>query len=236
MDYLNLFLVFLIGVYVLEGWYRGFLISTGNTIGMIGSWIVGFLFCPALSHTISQGSFYRFIYIFTEASSHLQDQVEGHLVVSRLSQQQMQSIVSQAALPAPFDRLVLDNMRNMAYGTEHTTVADYFNYTVTDAVVNILAFLVLYLICRVTVGLILNTANFASPLPVLKHADGLFGAAMGFARGCLGMYALCMLIPIVLISAPANITLFSDIIYGSSVASAFYQSDFLLNFIPGTIS
>lgn len=236
MNYLNLFLLFLIAVYILEGWYRGFLVSAGNTIGMAGAWIVGFLFCPALSRTIAQGSFYRFVYIFTEASSHLADQIEGHQIVADLSQQQIQDIVSQAALPAPFDRLVFDNMRNVVYGTQYKTVAEYFNYTVTDAVVNILSFLVLYAICRVIVGLILNTANFASPLPVLKHLDGLCGGAIGALRGCLGMYAICLLLPIILISAPANITLFSDIIYGSSVASAFYQTDFLLNFIPGTIS
>lgn len=235
MNYLNLFLLFLIGVYVLEGWYRGFLVSTGNTIGMAGAWVVGFLFCPALSATVSKGPFYRFVYIFTEASSHLTDQVEGHLIVSKLSQQQIQSIVSKAALPTPFDRLVLDNMQNGVYGTQYTTVADYFNYTVTDAVVNILSFLILYAICRVIVGLILNTANYAAPLPVLRHADGLCGGLVGALRGCLGMYALAMLFPIVLISAPANITLFSDILYGSSVATFFYQTDFLLNFIPGTI-
>lgn len=235
MNYLNLFLIFLICVYVLEGWYRGFLVSVGNTVGMAGSWIVGFLFCPALSRTISQGSFYRFIYIFTEASSHLTDQVEGHLIVSQLSQQQISDIVNQSALPAPFGKLVLENMRNVVYGTEHTTVADYFNYTVTDAVVNILSFLMLYLICRVIVGLILNTANYASPLPVLRHCDGLCGAAVGAVRGCLGMYALCMIVPIILISAPTNVTLFSDVIYGSSVATTFYETDFLLNFVPGTI-
>lgn len=236
MNYLNLFLLFLILVYILEGWYRGFLVSLGNTIGMAGSWIVGFAFCPALARTISQGSFYQFVYVFTEASSHLSDQVEGHLLVSQIEPSQMDEIVNQAALPYPFGKLVLENMKNLVYGTEHPTVGDYFNYTVTDAVVNILSFLVLYLICRIIVGLILNTANFASPMPELRHCDGLCGAAVGAVRGWLGMYALCMLIPIVLISAPTNITLFSDILYDSSIAVKLYETDFLLNFVQGIIT
>ena len=235
MNYLNLILLFLIAVYVMEGWYRGFLISLGNTIGMAASWVVGFVFCPALSRTIAQGPFYRFVYVFTEASSHIADPLDGHLLVSRIEPAQMDSIVQQAALPDPFGRLILSNMHDYVYGVDHPTVADYFDYTVTDAVVNILSFLVLYLICRVVVGLILNTVNFASPMPVLRYCDGLCGGLVGAVRGWLGMYALCMLIPIILISAPTNVTLFSDIIYDSSLTVRLYETDFLLNFVQGTI-
>lgn len=235
MDYLNAFLIFLIAVYVLQGWLRGFIMSLSNTVGMAASWLVGFMFFPSIANRIAQSSFYRFIYIFTEASSHLTDQVEGHLLVSSLTEQQMSTIVGQAMLPRPFSDLVVENMKNLAYGDQYTTVAEYFDYTVTDAVVNIIAFLIIYLLCRVVIGLILNTMNFASPFPMLKHCDGLTGAALGLLRGCMAMYAVCLIIPVILISVPSNITLFSDIINGSSVASYFYRTDFLLNYIPGVI-
>lgn len=140
MNYLNLFLIFLIAVYVLQGLYKGFLVSVFNTLGMAGSWVAGFFFCEPLAATISRSSFYRFILIFTEGSSHLADQVEGHIAVSTLSQSQITQIVDQSALPVPFGRLVQQNMENLAYSGTYESVADYFDYTITDTVVNIISF------------------------------------------------------------------------------------------------
>lgn len=235
MNYLNLFLIFLISVYVLNGLHKGFLMSVGNTIGVVCSWFVGLLFCGPLANTISRGSFYRFVLIFTEGSSHLADQVEGHLPVSELSHGQLVNIVDSASLPEPFGHLLLSNMENQVYSGSYQSVADYFDYTVTDAVVSMIAFLLVYLACRVIISLILNTMYYASPFPMLKHLDAVAGGLVGLLRGCLGMYALCMAIPILLISMPANITLFSDIIDESSLATFFYHTDFLLRFIPGVI-
>ncbi|MBD5560972.1 MAG: CvpA family protein [Clostridia bacterium] len=235
MNYLNLLLAFLIAVYVLNGLHKGFLMSVSNTIGLICSWFIGFLFCEPLAATISRGSFYRFVLIFTEGSSHLADQVQGHLAVSELSHGEIVSIVDSASLPEPFGHLLLSNMENQVYSGSYQSVADYFDYTVTDTVVNIISFLLVYLASRIIISLILNTMYYASPFPMLKHLDAVAGGAVGLLRGCLGMYAICMVIPILLISMPANITLFSDIIDGSSLATTFYHSDFLLQFIPGVI-
>lgn len=235
MNYLNLFLVFLIAVYVLNGLHKGFLMSVGSTIGVVCSWLVGFLFCEPLAATISRGSFYRFVLIFTEGSSHIADQVEGHIAVSELSHGELVDIVQSASLPEPFGHLLLSNMENQVFSGSYQSVADYFDYTVTDTVVNMIAFLLVYLACRIIISLILNTMYYASPFPMLKHLDAVAGGLVGLLRGCLGMYALCMIIPILLISMPANITLFSDVIDGSSLATMFYHTDFLLRFIPGVI-
>ncbi len=239
MNYLNLFLLFLIAVYILQGFHKGFLISLGNTVGMAISWLVGFLFSPLLSQTIAKGSFYKFLLVFTEGSSHIATPVDGHLAVSSLSADQISRIVSDANLPVPFGRLVEYNMSHLALsgasGAEYTTVNQYFDYTVTNVVVNIIAFLIIYCIARIIISLLINAVNFASPLPVLKRCDSLIGGGVGVLRGFLGMFSICMIIPIVLISSPANITLFSDLIANSSIATFFYHSDFLLNFISGVI-
>ena len=67
MDFINLtwIVVFLIAIYVLQGFYRGFLVSATNTVGMAISWCVGFLFSPLMSQAIAKGTFYRFILNFT---------------------------------------------------------------------------------------------------------------------------------------------------------------------------
>ncbi len=239
MDLLNIFLLILIGIYVLHGFHKGFLVSLGNTIGMVVSWIVGFIFSPLLAETISKGAFYRYVLVFTEGSSFIQNPLDGHLDVSTLSSSQISQIVGDANLPFPFSDILQENMSTLAFsdlpGTDYNTVNAYFDYTVTNVVVNICAFLIIYLLARVIISLIINAVNFASPLPSLKRFDGCIGGGVAFLRGLMGMAAICMLVPIFFISSPPDTTLFSDIIYNSSIATYFYENNFLLGFISGVI-
>ncbi|MDL2236231.1 CvpA family protein [Christensenellaceae bacterium OttesenSCG-928-K19] len=236
MSLINAFLVFLIAIYILQGLHKGFLVSIGNTVGMIASWLVGFLFRPALAETIAGSSFYSFLRYFTEGSARLANQVDGNLIVSELSARELDTIVSGANMPYPFNVLVRQNMTDLVFeGQDLTRVGDYFDYTVANVVVNIFAFLIIYCMARVIIALMINAVNFASPLPVLKHGDMLAGAGVGLVRGYLGMYALMMLIPVVLISAPAGIDLFTDLLDGSPIATYFYEHNFLLDFMPGII-
>lgn len=238
MNYLNIFLIFLIAIYVLQGMHKGFLISAGNTVGMVVSWGLGFLFGPILSRAIAGGPFYTFLLNFTEGASRIYDPNAGNLVVSNLSALEIHDIVakSQGGLPFPFASLIESNMNGQAFQAYgYTDVSEYFNYTVANIVVNIISFLAIYLIARVVIGLLINTVNFASPLPVLKHLDWLAGGGMGAVRGWFDMFTLAMIVPIILISMPVNISLFNDILNNSTLATYFYDNNFLLSFISGVI-
>ncbi|HBU11632.1 MAG TPA: hypothetical protein DEB31_02540 [Clostridiales bacterium] len=237
MSLLNAFLIFLIIIYILQGLHKGFLVSVGNTIGMAVSWLVGYLFGPVLSETIAGGSFYNFLRYFTEGSARIANQADGNLVVSELTSRQVDTIVSGANMPYPFNELVRQNMNDLVFTGQDNIVkvSDYFDYTVANVVVNILAFLIIYCIARVIIALMLNAVNFASPLPVLKRCDMLAGGGVGMVRGYFGMFALMMLVPVVLISAPVGVDLFSDLVSGSPLATYFFEHNFLLDFIPGTI-
>lgn len=70
MDIINLnwIILFLIAIYILQGLHKGFLISVANTVGMAVSWLVGFLFSPLMSQGIAKGSFYQFLYYFTNGA------------------------------------------------------------------------------------------------------------------------------------------------------------------------
>ncbi len=238
MNILNAIVLFLIAVYIAQGFHKGFLVSVGNTLGLVVSWIISIIFSPLLSKAIYEGDFYSFLLNLTEGSSRLADQSEGSLVVSSLSQSKVHMLVSDSAqnLPMPFADLIEDNMNNLAFQQDgFSTVNDYFNYTVADVVVNIFAFLIIYAITRVIIALLINAVNFASPLPVLRRFDGCAGGAVGFLRGFLEMFAFAMLIPVMLISMPVGGDILSDMLADSSIVTWFYQNDFLLNLISGVI-
>lgn len=238
MNILNAFILFLIAVYIMQGAYKGFLVSCGNTLGMCASWVVSILFSPLLSQAISKGDFYMFLLNLTEGSSRLADQAQGNLVVSSLTAPQISSIVTNSVqnLPQPFLRLIEQNMDDLAFQQQgYSTINEYFNFTVANVVVNIFSFLLIYCLARVAISLIINAVNFASPLPVLRKFDWAAGAAVGALRGYLAMFALTMIVPVVLIAAPVGIDLISDFFSGSSFVTYFYEHNFLLDFISGTI-
>ncbi|MEG2958037.1 MAG: hypothetical protein RR826_07210, partial [Christensenellaceae bacterium] len=170
MNLLNLLILFFIAIYVMQGFHKGFLISLSNTIGMIISWIIGFLFSPLMSQAVAKGSFYRFALSFTNSGEVLK--ASGNLLVSNLSAPQIDSIVKGAGLPMPVDTLVAENMKNQVFSAQNiTTASDYMNTTIANFVINIFSFLVIYLIARVVIALLVNAVNYASPLPVLKKFD-----------------------------------------------------------------
>ncbi|MEG0784725.1 MAG: CvpA family protein [Christensenella sp.] len=229
---LNLIIIFFIAIYILQGFHKGFLISVANTIGMVISWVVGFLFSPLMSQAIAKGSFYKFLLQFTNGVDLLQ--ANGNLAVTTLSPIQIDSIVQNANVPFPFDKLITQNMTNQVFEPQgYHTVSEYFGYTTTNIVVNIFSFLVIYLIARIVISLLINAVNYANPLPVLRKFDSVAGGAVGVLRGILGMFALFIMLPVIMISLPTDFI--SPLIANSSMSEFFYQSNFLLNGISGMI-
>lgn len=229
---LNLIIIFFIAIYILQGFHKGFLISVANTIGMVISWIVGFLFSPLMSQAVAKGSFYKFLLQFTNGVDLLQ--ANGNLAVTTLSPIQIDSIVQNANVPFPFDKLITQNMTNQVFEPQgYHTVSEYFGYTTTNIVVNIFSFLIIYLIARIVISLLINAVNYANPLPVLRKFDSVAGGAVGVLRGILGMFALFIMLPVIMISLPTDFI--SPLIANSSMSEFFYQSNFLLNGISGMI-
>ena len=156
------------------------------------------------------------------------------MLVTTMSSAEIDQVVSTANLPAPFDHLVTQNMTDAVFEASGLhTVSDYVSYTITNVVVNIFSFLVIYIIARIIIALLINAYNYASPLPVLRRFDSLIGGGLGVLRGFLGMFALFMIIPVILVSMPTEVI--SDIINGSSFVSFFYHNNFLLSGITGVV-
>ncbi len=232
MNYINLFLLFLIAIYILQGFHKGFLVSVANTVGMVVSIIVGFLFSPLLSKTISEGPFFKFLVSFTYNADTLQQ--NSNVFVETLTTPQMQEVVKSAKVPPIFENLAVENMQTKAFASmDLHTVSDYINITIANVVVNIFAFIIIYILARVFISVMINAVNFASPLPVLKRLDGLAGAGVAFVRAYFDMYVLFLLVPILYISVPVDI--FEVMVRESSMANHFYNTNFLFGYIKGVI-
>ena len=233
-EMLNYIILFIIAVYVLQGIYRGCLVSLGNTAGMTFSWLIASGVTPFMSAAISKTDVYTFFRYLTEVTDNVSSVELSRTAVTQLADSQISDVVAYANLPIPYSDRFLENITTTAFsGTEFDTVADYLNLTIANVTVNILSFLIIYIIARILIGLVISTMNYSHPFPVLKKYDGLIGGILGGVRGFLSIYVWTLLIPLmlVLVSLPE----FSKIVTDSSLVNFFYNYNFLFGFISGGI-
>lgn len=228
---INYILVFLIAVYVIQGVYKGFLMSMCSTAGMAASWMVAAGVTPLLSAQIAKGSTYSFLLYMTDVSDKVSSVELARTSVDTLSAAQIKDVVDYANLPVPFGDALFGNMHALVFGSK--TVADYLNLTVANITVNIMSFLIIYVLCRVFISLILGSMYYASPFPALRNYDGLIGGILGGVRGFFAMFALMMIIPVVmlLVSAPELTRYLNE----SVMATFFYKTNFLYGLISGVV-
>lgn len=233
LSFINYIILFLIAVYVLQGVYKGFLMSLYSTIGMAASWLIGAAATPLLSAQIAKGSTYSFLLYMTDVSD-ISSVELARTSVESLSAQQVGDVVSYANLPSPFGEVLSHNMSSLAFADKgFSTVADYLNLTVANITVNIISFLIIYVLARVLITLIISSMYYASPFPVLRNFDGLVGGILGGVRGFFAMFAFVMIIPVIilLVSAPELTKYLNE----SVLAMFFYKSNFLYAFLSGVV-
>jgi uncharacterized membrane protein required for colicin V production len=231
---INYILLFLIAIYVMQGVYKGFLMSLYSTGGMAASWIVAAGVTPLLSAQIAKGSTYTFLLYMTDVSDKVSTVELARTSVDSLSAAQIKDVVDYANLPTPFGEALSSNMTNLSFAQQgYATVADYLNLTVANVTVNIISFLIIYILCRVFISLILGSMYFASPFQALRKYDGLIGGILGGVRGFFAMFALAMILPVVilLVSAPELTQYLNE----STLLMFFYKTNFLYGLISGVV-
>lgn len=230
----NYILLVLIAMYIIQGVHKGFLMSLSATGGMAVSWLIASSVTPMLSAQIAKGSTYSFLLYMTDVSQRVQDVDLARTSVASLSAQQIQGIVEYANLPVPFGDALHSNMTNLVFSARDiTTVADYMNYTVANITVNIISFLIIYVLARVFITLILSSMYYASPFPALKSFDGTVGGVLGGVRGFFALYAVVMILPVIILFI--SLPVFTQAVNQSVLLTFFYRTNFLYAFISGVV-
>ena len=126
-------------------------------------------------------------------------------------------------------REIAKNIAREAFADQGiVTLGDYFNQTIVGVFINILMFLVCFLIIRAILSLVINGADYADPFPMLKSHDGIFGGALGLLRGMLALLLVFMLVPIVL-TMLGQFDLITNMVDDSAMARVFYKLNLLIS-------
>lgn len=233
MNLVNLIFILLIMVTVLEGFYKGFLHSSLSLGAFFLSTITSYIFYPVVSASVKASpSLFKFLLYYTEGAEKIKNFEDASIAVSSLSPDKLGSIISTSSATEPFRSLIRQNVESHAFTSQGlSTIGEYFNMTIVCAVLNILSFLLVFLIARILFSFVLGAMNYTIEFPELKRYDRTIGGLFGASRGMLLCFLIVMLVPILFLVVPVDkITQYYQ---SSSFGMFFYQNNFFLQLIRG---
>lgn len=235
MNLIDLAIVAVIGLSIAFGLYSGLISSLVNMLGLGISWVCAFTMYGSLSNWIIENtSLMDQIVHYTEGASHIASMEIANTAVSGAMPSFVQQVVADAGFPAPFDGMLLQNILGEVFrGQGLTTMADYFNYTLAYAVLNIISFLLILGILYILFSLLGMVVSFVMQFPVLRQCDSLLGGCFGLARGLIIVFALFMLLPIVLAVLPLDFL--SEMVEASRLSPLFQDHNFFLSTIKSVL-
>lgn len=232
MNYIDLAIILLLGLSLLSGFHRGFLVSILSIASYFVSWLAAYMFMPTVASIIrGEQDIVSAMLYYTEGAEKLGSVDISRAIVSQV--EDINSVVSGSNLPYPINSLVESNIVGEVFRDQGlNTVGEYFNQTIVNVAINVVSFLAVFLLVSLILSFVIRGADFIAKLPVLHQFDRLLGAGFGLIRGFLIVFLIFMIVPLVLTVLPFQfIQLYIE---ESTLGSFFYSSNFLLGLIPGT--
>lgn len=235
MNFVTVVLMLLILVTALEGIHRGFLRSALNLGAFFLSVMTSYLFYPVVSSAIKSNlSLFEYLTYYTEGAEKIASFESSQLLVSKLSQTQLNDIISTSNISEPFTSLIRQNVQTKAFASSGlTTIGEYYNMTIVSAVINVLAFLAVFLIARLIFAFVLGAIDYTVEFPELRQCDRTSGALFGILRGFMFCFLLMTIIPVVFMVIPVD--KITDYFNESSFALFFSENNFFMHFIRGVV-
>lgn len=235
MNLVTVVLILLILITALEGIHRGFLRSALNLGAFFLSVITSYLFYPVVSSAVkANASLFDYLTYYTEGAEKIASFESSRLLVSQISPVQLNDIISTSDLSEPFISLIRQNVEAKAFASSGlTTIGQYFNMTIVSAVVNILAFLAVFLIARLIFAFVLGAIDYTVEFPELRQYDRTTGTLFGVLRGMMFCFLIMTVMPVVFLIMPVE--KISDYYHASGLAMFFSDNNFFLHFIRGVV-
>jgi hypothetical protein len=226
------FVIFIImSISAVVGVYNGFVLSALHTASSFLAWLVAVFFYPLITKLVLRlfPFLMDIITMYAEGSIHIDDVEQRRAAIQSFSPEKLGEVVENAQLPSPFSNILVSDFSKPLEGVQ--TLGDYFDSTVALVIINILSFLVLFLVLKALFTVIVSINKTVYSLPVLKKYDGAAGAGLGLVRGFFILYLIFALVPILLALAPTDII--HEFLDSSKLAGFFHHSNIFTSFVRG---
>ena len=172
---------------------------------------------------------------YSESDEFLQDVETVRLQVDAITPESLDALLTEVKLPYPVESRLRTNLENKAFADDGLTMlGEYLSMTIAHMTVNIVCFMILFLVSLIILFLVVRALDVTLIFPVLRYGDGLVGAAAGLVASALLLFALEMLVPVGLSFVPFEEL--RTIVENAATSSLFYHSNFLLALMKGVIA
>lgn len=230
---LTIIIVFIIVLYFLSGMYKGLIWNLSVLASSLISCVLALLLMFPLSALFrSNETIYNSMLSYTEGAESIYDVELRKVNISELTDEELEDVMNKSNLVFPFKDRVYKNIINEHFeDVGISTLGDYFNESMVRVMINIMSFLIIYLVLRIVSTYIMSWLDYSFKFPVLIKYDWIAGAAIGLIRGFFGIAVIFTIMPIVL--TVLNFDAVREMVETNAIASFFHNKNLILMIIPG---
>ena len=231
LNLLDIVIIVILAFYLISGMYRGFITSLLGTVGFVGAWFGAQQLYPRVANlALSNQTLMAVLNQYLEPESFFSSHSQAIKTVSEViagGEAEIQNAVAPVAQKLSVVSKAFEaNVRaQMFQRLGISTLADYLDQTIWQAVFNVGAFILCFIALYVLACLIVNLLDHVISFPLVRGFDWLLGGIFGLARGLVVVVlVLCLLPALVQIVSPE----FAESLRtGSALYSYVTQMDFL---------
>lgn len=216
---------------LLSGMHKGFIASGLSVVGFVGSWFGAQMVYERIANlALSNTTLMAVLSQYLEPESFFASKAQAAMTVTEIVSGGEAAIQEAVATVSQKVGLVANafeaNIRNQAFANLNiTTLSDYLDQTIWQAVFHVLAFLLAFVLIYVVVMLVINLLDHVIRFPVIRMFDWLLGGLCGLARSLVvAVLLLSVIPPMVSLFAPE---MMEQLLTTSSLYSFVSQMDFL---------
>lgn len=224
MNIIDIIILAVCGICVAYGIYKGFVHSLLTLACGLLSLLLAFCFAPQLADFIStQTGVSSALINYTDAQSRVGEQSLSFQEVSRLDENTLDRILENVKLPETFENVLEKNLQTQSFAKDGlTNVNQYVSNTIVGIAVNILSFILCYVVIHLLLTIVVNILNHVFRFPLLKHLDWLAGGVLGLLKGTLLLYVIFLALP--LINTIVSIDGLTELTENSTLAPIFQSN------------
>ena len=231
MNIVDILLLAVLAFSLLAGMYKGLIASGLSTVGFIGSWFGARMVYERVANlALSNTTLMAVLNQYLEPESFFASSSQAAMTVSEVVsggesaiQEAVSTVASKISLIA---KAFEGNIRNQAFANLNiTTLSDYLDQTIWEAVFSVAAFLLSFIVIYAVVMLLVNLLDHVVRFPVLRMFDWLLGGLCGLARGLVIAVLLLTIVPSVISLISPELT--QNLLSQSTLYSYINQLDYL---------
>ena len=196
MNLLDIVILAILAFYLISGMYRGSITSFLGTIGFVAAWYGAGQWYPtvagmALSNQTLMAVLNQYLEPESFFATHAQAVTTVAEVISGGETAIQNAIASVSGNLSVISKAFEANVRSQMFqNLGISTLADYLDQTIWQAVFNVGAFILCFIALYVVAMLVVNLLDHVISFPLVRGFDWLLGGALGLVRGLV----ICVLV------------------------------------------